>query len=61
MTAGGLTNQVGNKQMLEALKQLGAEAKAAGYTQLIIEGKRVTGANPGKTARVVLDLEKLVP
>jgi RHS repeat-associated protein len=59
MASGALTNQVGPKQMLEALKQLGSEAKAAGYTQLIVEGTRVSGANPGKTARVVLDLTKL--
>ncbi len=59
MKSGALTNQIGNRQMLEALKQLGAEAKAAGYTKLIIEGKRATGANPGKIAQVVLDLTKL--
>jgi RHS repeat-associated protein len=59
MASAGLTNQVGPKQMLEALKQLGSEAKAAGYTQLVVEGTRVSGANPGKTARVVLDLTKL--
>jgi RHS repeat-associated protein len=59
MSSGGLTNQVGPKQMIEALKQLGSEAKAAGYTQLVVEGTRVSGANPGKTARVVLDLTKL--
>jgi RHS repeat-associated protein len=59
MASAGLTNHVGPKQMLEALKQLGSEAKAAGYTQLVVEGTRVSGANPGKTARVVLDLTKL--
>jgi RHS repeat-associated protein len=59
MKAGSLANQVGPRQLLEGLRQLGAEAKAAGYTKLIVEGVRATGANPGKTARYVLDLEKL--
>lgn len=60
MKSGTLANQLGNKQVLEALKQLGSEAKEAGYTKLVIEGTRATGANPGKASRVVLDLERLV-
>lgn len=61
MTSGSLTNQVGPRQMLEALKQLGVEAKAAGYTQMVVQGTRVSGANPGKLAQVTLDLTKLEP
>ena len=49
MANGTLTNAVGNKQMLQALKQLGAQAKGMGYTQVIIEGTRLTGANPGRS------------
>jgi len=59
MKSGNLTNQLGGRQVIEGFRQLGAEAKAAGYTKLIVEGTRLTGANPGKLARYVLDLENL--
>jgi len=59
MAAGSLTNKIGPKEMLSALKQMGAQLKEQGYMTLIIQGKRATGANPGKASEIVLDLSKL--
>ena len=57
MAAGKLT--LGTKEAFVALKQFGLQLKALGYTKLVIQGIRATGANPGKKAEVVLDLTKL--
>ena len=42
----------------DALGQLGAEAQAKGYTSLVISGLRYSGAKPGQTQTIVLDLSK---
>jgi RHS repeat-associated protein len=59
MASGSLTNQVGTKEILGVLKQLGGELKALGYTKLTIQGVRASGANPGKVVDIVVDLTKL--
>jgi len=58
MAKGNLTNQVGPKEMLGAVKQFGAQLKELGYTKVIIQGVRATGANPGKKTQIILDLTK---
>ena len=50
---------LGTKEVLGALKQFGGQLKDLGYTQLIIQGVRATGANPGKKVELILDLTKL--
>jgi RHS repeat-associated protein len=57
MAAGKLS--LGTKEVLGALKQFGGQLKDQGYTQLIIQGVRATGANPGKKVELILDLTKL--
>jgi RHS repeat-associated protein len=50
---------LGAKTLLGLVKQLGLALKELGYTRLVIEGIRYSGANPGKTAQIVVDLTKL--
>ena len=45
--------------VMGALKQLGAELAAKGYTTLIVQGLRYSGAKPGHTQTIVLNLTNL--
>jgi hypothetical protein len=44
---------------MTALKQLGSELREKGYTELVVEGLRYSGAKKGKMQAVVLDLTSL--
>lgn len=49
---------LGAKEVLAMKKALVGQAKALGIDKIVIEGERLTGANPGKIVRVVIDAIK---
>ena len=56
--AGAKKIELGMRDLLKFRKQLVAETRAQGYTTLHITGTRLTGAKPGKTPDVWLDLRR---
>ena len=50
---------LGSREVMALRNQLTQEARALGFKQLRITGTRVTGANPGKTVDIFIDLTKL--
>jgi len=51
--------QLGPREVMALRSQLAAEAKAMGFERLRITGTRLTGANPGKTVDIAIELKEL--
>jgi RHS repeat-associated protein len=50
---------LGAPAVLGAVRELGTELAARGYTTLVIQGFRYSGVNPGRTQTIIVDLTKL--
>ncbi|MDX2226295.1 MAG: hypothetical protein SFY92_04255 [Verrucomicrobiae bacterium] len=55
---GATSFEIGTREVLALRNQLAEQARAMGFESLRITGKRLTGANPGKTVDVTIDLTK---
>ena len=50
--------QLGPREVMALRSQLAAEARAMGFERLRITGTRLTGANPGKTVDITIELKE---
>lgn len=50
--------QLGPREVMALRNQLAAEARAMGFEQLRITGTRLSGASPGKSVDIIMDLTK---
>jgi hypothetical protein len=51
---------LGAKAVLGVLRTLGQDLKSKGYSTLVVEGVRYSGAKPGRTASITIDLDKFL-